>query len=229
MVSTDSWSGVYTVGEVARLAQIPLSTLYEWQRRRIISPSIELEDDDGKAVRGYSYADLTVIRILRALREGDLNFTSAGLALMHLYGRLGPPSQGWADAKVWVRGNRIFAFQPDDWDVTEATTGGQRIETGVFGDYFDELRGLEEGESIVIPVSFREFVHIDPRVMHGEPIIRGTRLPTRLIRKLNQAGQSIAALARTYRMASRRAIEAAIEYEKALDMAAEPQRTAATG
>ena len=74
MPASGSWPGFYTARDVARLAQIPSSTLYEWQQRKIIEPSLELEGDDGKTIQGYTYADLVLIRILRALREDKIDF-----------------------------------------------------------------------------------------------------------------------------------------------------------
>ena len=220
--SPESWSGFYTAAEVARLAQVPARTLREWQQREIIKPSIHLEDEDGKEVNGYSYADLTIIRMLRLLREDRIDFTSAGAALDHLYQRLGPPSAGWADAHVYFIGAHIYAWQPDEWQVTEATRHGQRVETRVFGDLFDDIRELEKGSSIVVPEQFRPFVQINPNLMGGEPVVRGSRVPTGLLCGLHRAGRSIIQLAREYGHLSRKAIEKAVEYETFLDMAAAP-------
>ena len=89
----------------------------------------------------------------------------------------------------------------------------------MFGDYFDELREIHTGESIVVPPEFRKYVHIDPNVMGGEPVVRGTRVPTGLLVALSRAGRSIAELARDYRIKSREFVERAIDYEKRLDAA----------
>ena len=153
MRTSETWPGFYTALDVARLAQIPSRTLYEWQQRKIIKPSIELKGDDGKTIPGYTYADLVLIRILRALREDKIDFSSAAIAIDHLFARLGPPSRGWADAHVYFRGKRIYAWKPDDWDVTEATAMGQKVETRAFGDVFPELRRIEEGISSWSPKS----------------------------------------------------------------------------
>ena len=173
MPASGTWPGFYTARDVARLAQIPSRTLYEWQQRKIIKPSLELEGDDGKTIQGYTYADLVMIRILRALREDQIDFKSAAIAIDHLFARLGPPNRGWADAHVYFRGSRIYAWKPDPWDVTEATAMGQKVETRVFGDLFPKLRRIEEGISIVVPEQYWGQVDINPRVKDGRA--RGPR------------------------------------------------------
>ena len=76
-----AWQGFYSTPQVARLAQVPLQTLYDWKARKIISPSMRVMDGNKQVLDGYSYADLTIIKILRALREDKLDLRHAGIAL----------------------------------------------------------------------------------------------------------------------------------------------------
>jgi len=214
------WQGFYSTAQVARLARVPVSTLYEWRQRGIIAPSVQVLSKDEVADQGYSYADLTIIRMLRLLRDDRIDLTSAGIALRHLYERLGPPSRGWADAHVYFVGRRIYAFRPDEWDTTDATHFGQKIETRLFGDMFEELRSLEEGASILVPQEFRQSVEITPDVMGGEPVVRGTRVPTALVRSLADKGKTLTAIVRLYHPIPKTDIERAIAYERYLDQAA---------
>ncbi len=57
-------------------------------------------------------------------------------------------------------------------------------------------------------------VSITPGVISGRPVIEGTRIPTAIVAQRNRAGESIASLARDYRL-TRDKIEAAIQYETA--------------
>jgi uncharacterized protein (DUF433 family) len=212
----DQWLGFYTATQVARLAQMPVNTVYEWRRRGIIDPSIKVESAGAVADEGYSYADLTIIRILRELREDHINLTSAGVALRHLCERLGPVDSGWADAEVYFIGKSIFAYAPDEWDITDATRFGQTL----FGDLFPELRQLSVGHSIVIPKQFRDSVEIDPKVMGGEPVVRNTRIPTGTLLDLADEGLSVAKIVRLYAPIPKKDIKAAIAYERFLDRAA---------
>ena len=214
------WQGFYSTAQVARLARVPLRTLYEWKDREIIKPSVQVMDDNSLIVEGYSYADLTIIRVLRALREDQIDLTSAGVAIRHLWDRLGEPSLGWADANVYLVDNHIYAEKQDEWETTEATRFGQKVETRLFGDFFGELREQEEEGSIVVPKDFRVFVEIDPDVMGGQPVVRGTRVPTSILATLKEQGTSVSQLAHLYRPIPEEAIGKAIEYEEYLDKAA---------
>ena len=212
------WHGFYSTPQVARLARVPVGTLYNWKKRAIIAPSVELVDEDGRVVEeGYSYADLTIIRIMRALREDRLDLTSVGVALRHMYERLGPPSEGWSDANVYIVGNKIFAEQSDDWQTTSATGFGQRVETRVFGEMFPSLREQEEEGSILVPRDYAAYVEIDPGIMGGQPVVRNTRVPTSLFPTLIAKGKSIDDLSRLYYPISQETIEKTIAFERFLD------------
>lgn len=214
-----SYKGFYPTAQVSRLTQIPIRTLYNWKERGIIRPSVYVMDNDRVVEEGYSYADLTLIKILRALRDDQLDLTSAGIALRHLYERLGPPNKGWADADVYIIGRRIYAHKLDEWDTTAATQFGQKVETRAFGDLFRELREQEEEGSILVPQEFGAYVEINPDVMGGEPVVKGTRVPTAVLAVLKAKGKTIAELARLYSPIPKLTISKAIEYEDFLDSA----------
>ncbi len=215
------FQGFYSSSQVSRLARIPLSTLYSWKKRSVISPSVEVVDIDGHVIEeGYSYADLTIIKIMRALREDRLDLTSVGIALRHMYERLGPPNKGWSDASVFIVGKKIFAEKPDEWHTTSATGFGQKVATHLFGELFPLLREREEEGSILVPRDFSAYVEIDPRIMGGQPVVRNTRLPTSLFPTLLAKGKSIEDLARLYHPIPKEVIEKTVEFETYLDSAA---------
>ncbi len=209
--------GLYSTSQVSRLARIPISTLYDWKKRGILRPSLYLEEGGLIAHEGYSYADLTLARIIKALRDKHLDFDSASKALYHMYQRLGPPSRGWANERVYVFGNRIYVDRPDQWQVTDATKLGQKVMEVCFGDLFDELREIDEEASIIVPPQFRKYVQVNPNIMGGEPVIRDTRVPTATIVALFDEYQDIHKLARLYRRIPEIKIEKALEYERYLD------------
>jgi uncharacterized protein (DUF433 family)/DNA-binding transcriptional MerR regulator len=208
--------GFYSTSQVSRLARIPASTLYEWRRRGIIRPSLELVEGGLLADEGYSYSDLTLVRIIKALRDKHLDFDSAAKALRHLYERLGPPDRGWANEKVYVIGNRIYVDRPDEWQVTDATELGQKVMEMLFGDLFEELREGDEEASIIVPPQYRKYVQVKPDVMGGEPVVRDTRIPTATLVAL-LANHDIGELKKLYRRIPPEKIEKAIEYERYLD------------
>ena len=223
------WQGFYSTSQVSRLARVPRSTLYDWKIRGILKPSVRVMDGDNIVDEGYSYADLTIIRLSRALRDKKLNMRSVCTALRHLIERFGHPDKGWFDVHVYIANNSVYGERPDPWDVTEGTRGGQRVETRLFGDVFDILRDMEEGGDILIPQGFSQCIAIKPNVMGGDPVIKNTRIPTATIAAKQRQGTSIDRLAQLYAPVPRICIEKAIDYEKCLNSPLTPPWSVATG
>lgn len=212
------WQGFYSVQRVSRITGVPTRTIYRWAEEGTIVPAMEMRNEHGQTVkRGYSYAQVAIIKIVRALHEDKLDFRSVAIALQHLYERFGPPGKGWANQHVYILGSKVVGFKDDEWDHTVANEYGQKIETRLWGDLFDELRRLDEDASILVPEQFRKHIQINPKVMGGEPSIKGTRIPTASIAALHKKGRSLAKLAELYRPVPAKAIRMALEYEEFLD------------
>ena len=209
------WQGFYSTAQVSRLASIPLRTLYSWKARGIIKPSVHITNEHGQVVdEGYSYADLAIIKLMRALRVGHLNLRSVATSLRHLFQRLGPPtSSKWSEAHVYILNKQVFAYRPDEWDTTEATRLGQRAEMRVLGELTEEEGG------IMVPKDFGEYIEINPKVMEGQPVIKDTRVPTAVIAMLYKEGTTISELVELYRPTTQIHVIKAIEYEDLLDEA----------
>ncbi len=210
----NEWPGFYSPSEVARLARVPGRTLRYWQQHKIIQPSMRIDGEEG-----YSYADLTIIRLLRAIRERKINFQSARITLRHLYKRLGPPSSGWMEARVFFIGADVYAYQPDEWEITDATLGGQKIQPLLFSDVFaslvPEIENLGPDDSVVIPREYRESITIDPSVKGGMPVLKGTRIATALLAALRAQGRTVAQIASLYDL-GRQVVSQALAYEVAI-------------
>lgn len=211
------WEGFYSTSQVSRLARIPRSTLYDWKARNILKPSVRIMSDDQVVDEGYSYADLTILRLSRAIRDKRLNMRSVCIALRHLIDRFGHPDKGWNNLHVHIFDKHVYADKSDEWDVTEADSGGQKLETRLFGDVFNILRDMDEDDDILLPKGFSQCIAIKPNVMGGEPVIKNTRIPTASIAAKFLKGTSIQRLVDLYQPVSRQCIERAIEYEEYLN------------
>ena len=122
-------------------------------------------------------------------------------------------SAGWADSHVYIVGKDVYAQGQDEWDTTVANKYGQRAQTLVLG-------GLcEEKAAILIPKGFERYVEIDPNVMGGQPVIKGTRILTSTIAMMSDQGVSLSELENLYDPIPREAIDKTIQYEKTLDEA----------
>ena len=136
-------------------------------------------------------------------------------ALNYLRNRFGPP-ENWADKRVHVWEDKIYADGSDEWGVTEAIRQGQSVETRLLGDLFEELR-TADGASILVPLQFREHVTINPVVMGGQPVVRRTRVPTASLAALHAQDHSVTKISRLYPFIPRETVAKVVEYEQFLD------------
>ena len=215
--SMAQWQGFYSTAQVARLARVPVSTLYDWKAKGILVPSVVIQRHGLGSNYGYTYANLTVIRLMRAIRDKKLQLRSVSIPLHHLFERVGPPSKGWADAQVFIVGRHVFAEkrEPDVWGTTTAEQYGQKVETRLFGDLFDELREMEEGGSILVPKDYASAVEIDPNIMNGDPVVKNTRIAPSVLFVKYVKGKTIGELAMLFKLAQD-VVKKVIEYERFL-------------
>ena len=124
---------------------------------------------------------------------------------------------GWSDVNVYIANTHVYADKLDEWDVTAADRGGQKVETRLFDDVFDILRDMDEDGDILLPKGFSQCVTIKPGVMGGNPVIRNTRIPTSNIATKFHQGASINRLVDLYQPVIKHCIKKAIEYEEYLN------------
>ena len=206
------WQGFYSTGQVSRLAGVPKRTLYDWKAKGIIAPSVQVIGAGGREDEGYSYSDLAIIKLMRGLRDRQLNLRSVAATLRHLYDRFGGlTSPGWQNAHVYVSDKVVYAAKPDEWDTIVATLGGQKAMELLVGTLF------EEEAALLVPRSFAEYVEINTQIMQGIPVIRNSRVPTSVVALLAEQGTTLAELTELYSPIPRNYLQRAIDFERSLD------------
>lgn len=83
-------------------------------------------------------------------------------------------------------------------------------------------RACESGETIRMkdmyelvmdwPVDWREYIHCDPNILMGKPVVKGTRLSVELIVSLVALGSTEEQILESYPHLTREALRAALEY-----------------
>lgn len=208
--------GFYTSKEAARIARIHPATVTLWDKKGIIVPTLIWTDENGKENRGYSFADLIYLRLLRMLRNESVPLRKAVIAVSHLVDVFGPPGPNWEDARIFSDGHDLWVDHKSDWGVTAATRHGQRVADELFGPEFDLLR--ERADALLVPHTFSKVVEIDPSVKNGHPMIRRTSIKTGTIYSLRKQGLTYAQIRAYYPHLTRRQIVGAGKYEQSLDV-----------
>jgi len=201
----------------AALSGVPLSTIYEWARRRVVVPSISTERE-----KLWSFADLMALRIASWLRR-PLHLAEAGRpgttsrdvrdVLLQL-DRLGldPWDDGRAASLYVDLSGKIIIVTPDDGHVVVAK----------WLDLLGPFEGTDHaGPDLRRP---RDHLRIFPGKCGGEPHLNGSRLTTIAVAALADRGYSLDDVSRLYPDASRQSLAEAIEFERSLDSSATDAR-----
>lgn len=211
-------TGFYTAAEAARIARVPRARVAAWRREGIVLPTVHaITDTDGEDI-GYTFEALVYLRLLRLLREQRVPLIQAVKAIKHLRDRFGPPGPAWEDARIFVANGEVMVEARDEWDVTVATRGGQRVATPLMGEAFERMRG--RADALLVPEPFLPTVEIDPRIHSGLPVIRGTTIQTSVVYHLYQREQDPARVRAYYPWLSPDQVAGAVAFEQSLDAAA---------
>ena len=69
---------------------------------------------------------------------------------------------------------------------------------------------------IIIAVNYRKHIIVDPKILVGKPVIKGTRIPVELVLKMLAEGMNIKEIIAGYPRLTKEDIQATIWYAKEL-------------
>ena len=211
--------------DAARLALITTSRLKRWIAIGAVTPSQQIVTPDRETIAsGFTLADVGYLHLLRHLtHDGSVPFDHAVRLLAHFIARFGPPGPKWHEAVVGRGGPghpRVVAYAPDEYLATLPIPGkegaGQRY-LAVLGSLIPDGVTLE---SLLIPVEFLPYVEINPRKEGGQPVVRGTRIRTEVVRAVVAKYGLRAVTEDYYPHIPEDSIGPVIRFENYLDMAA---------
>lgn len=210
-MTTDSGlaRGVYGSRLAAKLAGVSLRQLRYWVSKGLIRPSIYRAGRDGRDL--FSYTDLVQARVIGKLRKGKpaASLRTITRALDYLRAEL-PQSPNWHEKTLVMSSGVLALMDPGEVVNTTHASPGQRVFTVTLGELTRELLHVSEGLGI------GRQLEVDRAVLGGSPVIRGTRIPTRLIGELLAEGVDTEGITRLYPGVSAKAISAAKEFERQL-------------
>jgi uncharacterized protein (DUF433 family)/DNA-binding transcriptional MerR regulator len=200
--------GIYASRLAAKLAGVSLRRLRYWVAKGLMEPSLRRGGAGGRDL--YSYTDLVHARTIGRLRAQGASLQRIGRAVMYLRQVL-PSDEQWHTKTLATDGIRVFVLYGPD-EVLEAShrSPGQRVFHVSLAEVAEELKraGLQIG--------LGETIQVDPGVQGGAPVIRDTRIPTKLIGELLEEGVAPERIARMYPGVTADAIDAAMEFERQL-------------
>ena len=197
---------LFSPEQVRRLTGLSARQLGYWDRTGFFQPALPGEEGE-RFGRVYSFQDLVGLRVIALMRQRvplqELRRVGAWLS---------EHRDSWSGRQFWVRGKRVY------WDdevgirvgTRQPTQAEMRIEMdAVTQDMREAVAALRKRDPAQVgQVERRRYI-----VGH-EPIIAGTRIPTRAIWQLHKAGYSRAAIRAEFQQLTDRDIDAALDSEK---------------
>jgi len=208
--------GLYLNTQAAKITQTTSRKLTYWAKTKLVEPHIHRRNG-GPSV--YAYNDLLAIRVMERIRDSGLPLQRMRRAIKYFYSYLGDESDWW-NLKLVVDKKDLLAVIPREKTVTGkdetviASRDGQKPLELVFADLVNDL--LAGGKLEEYP-EIKKYINIDKKVHGGEPVISKTRIKTSVIYMWYKRGLSVEQIYDMYYGVEKEAIQAAIDYEKALN------------
>jgi len=184
MMAVDTFGrGLYSPRVAARVAQIRYQSFQAWAKANLLHPAFQFRWDK-KTENIYSYYDLLLIRLIKRLRDKGFRTKTIKKTLDVVSTMSGGDPYAWTRATICVDDKIIVAFLSErpEWNPIAASKGPQKMEVVFFPELIGELKRE------LVPAQFR-YVEIDPEVLAGTPVIKGTRIPTSIVHLMWMEGQ----------------------------------------
>ncbi len=217
---SNPFGGIYDVPEAARYLKAsqhggviyPVSStkMIRWIRTGVASS--ELVEVSGRDLL-IGFEDLISMRVIGALRAAGVSWRAIREADQWLRRETGSP-RPFATETLWTSQRQVFT----EWkkQLVSASTSGQAAFDFLL-QFLIPVHGLVFDEETEVAASWEPApnVVLEPAVQFGAPCIKGTRIPTRSVAGMVEAGDSIDYVARSYGQPIA-VIEEACEWERRL-------------
>lgn len=199
--------GIYPPKIAAKVARIRYQNFQAWAKANLLHPTFQIQWDK-KTESIYSYYDLLLIRLIKRLRDKGFRTKVIKATLDTISTMSEGDPLAWTRSTIIVNANMIVVYLSDkpEWNPVAASRGPQKLEVIFFPELIVEL-GKE-----LIPDRFR-YIEINPTILGGAPVIKGTRIATSIVYNLSKETIDIK---EAYPQLKQDQIEEAISYEEFL-------------
>ena len=211
------FEGIYDVPEAARYLRAAMhghivysasaAKLIRWIRHGLAShdliglPGVDLL---------IAFEDLISMRVIAALRSAGIGWRAIDRGEQWLREETGA-QRPFATEAIWAGQGQVFTKWTEQ--LLSASRYGQ-IAFEMLNQYLIPIHGLKFGELSRVAVSWEptEGVVLEPQVQFGAPCIKGTRIPTRTIFGMVEAGDPLEWVASAYGISSNQ-VQVAYDWE----------------
>jgi len=176
--------GLYSPRVAARIARIRYQSFQAWAKTHLLHPIRFTVDHRGENT--YTFRDLLLIRLIVRLKAAGARPKAIRTALDTITLMSDGNRDAWMQSMIVVSSSMVIAVIPGrpEWNPVAASKGPQKMAVVFFPELIEELK-----EELVPPDKFPH-VEIDPQVVGGAPIIKGTRISTRAVTAVKESGEN---------------------------------------
>lgn len=133
----------------------------------------------------YTYRDLLLMRLIMRLRSAGAKAKAIRTALQTIAVVNDGDPEAWMRARLYVDEGIVAVIFPEkpEWSPMAASHGPQKMALVFFPQLIKEL-----ADELVPPERFPH-VEVDPTVLGGAPVVRGTRISTRAVASTYESGE----------------------------------------
>ena len=210
--TVDTAKGFYTLQDASRLSRIPESVVRKW--RPIVKPSLALSTFGGKETFGYTFDSLVLLRLIRRLRESSISLPRSVNAVHLFVDMFGAPGPNWANGRFFRTGSELLVRDIRSKDVVEAARRQYATRGVLFDADFSQFK--DRLDVLLVPERFARRVEIDPEIMDGHPVVKGTAIETSVVAALRDKGMTESEIVEYYPHLTHLDIRASRSYERFL-------------
>lgn len=185
MATIELGVGLYSPRVAARIARIKYQNFQAWAKASLLHGRKFPIGKRGESI--YTYHDLLLIRLIVRLKEQGARPKQIKTALNTIEVVSGGDPNAWLKATILfdTESRVVVAVLPEnrEWNPIAASKGSQKMAVIFFPELIQQLR-----DELVPPDQF-PCVEVDPEVLGGAPVIKGTRISTRAIVSVKESGQ----------------------------------------
>ena len=176
--------GMYAARTASRIARVRPQNFQAWIKANLLRP--HKTKIGAKNENTYTYDDLLLIRLIVRLKEKGATAKSIRAALDTIEYIAGGDRNAWKRARLLVSDGFVMAVLPDspthEWNPVAASEGPQKIAEVFFPELIEELRDE------LVPSDKFKHIEIDPELLGGAPVVKGTRISTRAVMSVLESG-----------------------------------------
>lgn len=179
--------GLYSPRVAAKVARIKYQSFQAWAKANLIHAA-QKPIGRTRAESIYSFYDLLLIRLIVRLKQQGAKPRHIKTALDTIELMSNGEPHAWLQATILydIEAHVIVVFLPNrqDWNPTAASKGTQKMAIVFFPELVRELKDQ------LVPQDLFRHIEIDPEVLGGAPVIKGTRISTRAVVSVIESGAS---------------------------------------